>query len=103
MAQATQILECLLEFIRAVEGDEVEADIAPEAEPNEFYGLPFLGRAPFDLGEVPEVPLTPKGKTIMAKMMQTYRDPEKAKRVFYASENAGKIKAVHKKTLLGRR
>ena len=37
------------------------------------------------------MPLTAKGKTILSEMMHTYRSKKKAKRVFYASINAGKI------------
>ena len=40
------------------------------------------------------MPLTKKGKKIMASMMKTYKNPKKAKEVFYASRNAGKIKGV---------
>jgi hypothetical protein len=40
------------------------------------------------------MPLTAKGKKVMAAMKKEY-GPEKAKRVFYASANAGKIKGVH--------
>jgi len=43
------------------------------------------------------VPLTAKGKKIMASMRKTYPTEEKAKEVFYASENAGKITGVHPK------
>ncbi len=42
------------------------------------------------------MPLTKKGKKIMDKMRATYKDPKKAKEVFYASANSGKIKGVHK-------
>jgi len=38
------------------------------------------------------MPLNPKGKKIMSSMQKTYKDPKKAKSVFYASKNAGKIK-----------
>ena len=41
------------------------------------------------------MPLTKKGAKIMGKMKKTYG--KDAKKVFYASENAGKIKGVHKK------
>jgi hypothetical protein len=40
------------------------------------------------------MPLTKKGKKIMASMIDTYGSKEKAQRVFYASANAGKIKGV---------
>jgi len=43
------------------------------------------------------MPLTEKGKKIMASMRKTYPNEEKAKEVFYASENAGKITGVHAK------
>jgi hypothetical protein len=39
------------------------------------------------------MPLTPKGQKIMANMQKEY-GAEKAKRVFYASRNAGKIIGV---------
>lgn len=42
------------------------------------------------------MPLTHKGETIMAAMMKEYGDAKKAKSVFYASENSGKIKGVAK-------
>lgn len=42
------------------------------------------------------MPLTKKGKKIMRSMRLTYKDPKKAKEVFYASANSGKIKGVHK-------
>jgi hypothetical protein len=42
------------------------------------------------------MPLTKKGKKILASMEETYGDDEKAKRVFYASANAKKIIGVHK-------
>jgi hypothetical protein len=48
------------------------------------------------------MPLTPKGKKVMAAMKKEY-GPEKAKRVFYASANAGKIKGVHGKSSSGRK
>lgn len=41
------------------------------------------------------MPLTKKGKKIMSSMMKTYGSVKKAKRVFYASASAGKIKGVH--------
>ena len=40
------------------------------------------------------MPLTPKGKEIMAAMKKQYG--KKAKAVFYASANKGTIKGVHK-------
>lgn len=43
------------------------------------------------------MPLTDKGKKIMSSMRKTYPTEKKAKEVFYASENAGTIKGVHKK------
>ena len=42
------------------------------------------------------MPLTPKGKKIMKSMRETY-GKKKAKQVFYASRNKGKIKNVDKK------
>jgi len=40
------------------------------------------------------MPLTKKGKKILAKMRKTY-GPKKGKQVFYASARKGKIKGVH--------
>jgi hypothetical protein len=40
------------------------------------------------------MPLTEKGRKIMRSMRKTYGDSERAKRVFYASANAGRIKGV---------
>ncbi len=40
------------------------------------------------------MPLTKKGEKIMSSMRETYKDPKTAKRVFYASRNAGKITGV---------
>jgi len=42
------------------------------------------------------MPLTKKGKSILKSMEKTYGSDKKAKQVFYASANAGKIKGVHK-------
>ena len=42
------------------------------------------------------MPLTKKGVKILGSMKKTYGSEKKAKQVFYASENAGKIKGVHK-------
>lgn len=42
------------------------------------------------------MPLTKKGSKIMASMKRQYGE-EKGERVFYASENKGKISGVHKK------
>lgn len=42
------------------------------------------------------MPLTDKGQKIMASMKSQYGS-KKGERVFYASENAGKISGVHKK------
>lgn len=42
------------------------------------------------------MPLTVKGKKVMASMVKEY-GPKKAKEVFYASANSGKIKGVHAK------
>jgi hypothetical protein len=49
------------------------------------------------------VPLTKKGRKIMRAMRSTYKSPAKAKRVFYASANAGKIKGVERKAARRRR
>lgn len=42
------------------------------------------------------MPLTKKGVKIKKAMKKTY-GKKKAKKVFYASANAGKIKGVHRK------
>lgn len=42
------------------------------------------------------MPFTKKGRKIMAAMRKTY-GAAKAKRVFYASRNAGKIRGVDRK------
>ncbi len=42
------------------------------------------------------MPLTKKGKEIMKNMKSEYKSDKKAKEVFYASKNAGKIKGVEK-------
>ena len=42
------------------------------------------------------MPLTTKGETILGKMKKTYGSDKKAKQVFYASINAGKLKGVHR-------
>lgn len=42
------------------------------------------------------MPLTKKGKKIKSAMMEQY-GKEKGERVFYATENKGKIKGVTKK------
>ena len=41
------------------------------------------------------MPLTPKGKKILSEMKKEY-GKEKAKKVFYASINKGKITGAHK-------
>jgi len=43
------------------------------------------------------MPLTKKGNKIMSLMKKTYGNTKKAKSVFYASRNSGKIKGVDKK------
>lgn len=43
------------------------------------------------------MPLTKKGKTIKRAMVKTYGSKKAGERVFYASQNAGKIKGTHKK------
>ena len=42
------------------------------------------------------MPLTPKGKKILAAMKKQY-GAKKGKQVFYASQNKGTIKGTHKK------
>ena len=42
------------------------------------------------------MPLTKKGKKIMTAMKKQYGG-KKGKQVFYASQNAGKIKGTHKR------
>jgi len=42
------------------------------------------------------MPLTKKGKKILAAMRKTY-GKKKGEEVFYASQNSGKIKGTHKK------
>ena len=42
------------------------------------------------------MPLTKKGKKIMASMKKSYGE-EKGEKVFYASQNKGTIKGTHKK------
>lgn len=42
------------------------------------------------------MPLSAKGKKVMASMMKTYKNAKQAKSVFYASRNAGKITGVDK-------
>ena len=44
------------------------------------------------------MPLSEKGKKIMHSMKETYPDEKKAKEVFYASINAGKITGAEKKS-----
>ena len=46
------------------------------------------------------MPLTPKGNKIMANMQKEYGD-KKAKQVFYASRNAGKITGVDPESYRG--
>lgn len=40
--------------------------------------------------------MTPKGQKIMRAMKKEYKNPETAKKVFYASRNAGRINEVDK-------
>ena len=40
------------------------------------------------------MPLSKKGKKIMRSMKKTYGSDKKAKEVFYASKNAGRIRGV---------
>lgn len=42
------------------------------------------------------MPLTQKGKKVMASMKKTYKDSKKAKSVFYASVNKGTLKGVER-------
>ena len=42
------------------------------------------------------MPLTVKGKRILATMEKTYKSKDKAKRVFYSMERSGKLKGVKK-------
>lgn len=37
------------------------------------------------------MPLSKEGKKIMSNMKKTYKDPKKAKQVFYAMENSWKL------------
>lgn len=46
------------------------------------------------------MPLTKKGQKILTAMKKEYGG-EKAKRVFYASANKGRIKGVHRKAMTG--
>jgi hypothetical protein len=48
------------------------------------------------------MPLTSKGKKVLGSMRKTYKSEKKAKEVFYASINKGKIKGVEKKKGLRR-
>lgn len=41
------------------------------------------------------MPLTKKGKTVLAHMMKTYHNEKKAKSVLYAMINSGKMKGAH--------
>ena len=43
------------------------------------------------------MPLNAKGRKIMRAMKKTYHSAKKAKEVFYASRNAGKIMGVERK------
>lgn len=47
------------------------------------------------------MPLTKKGKKIMAAMKSEY-GADKGERVFYASQNAGKITGTHRTASTGR-
>lgn len=42
------------------------------------------------------MPLTVKGAKILEQMKRTYKSAKKAKSVFYAMINAGKLTGVHK-------
>jgi hypothetical protein len=43
------------------------------------------------------MPLTKKGREIMASMRKTYKSAKKARAVFYASRNSGRIRGVDRK------
>lgn len=43
------------------------------------------------------MPMTEKGKKVMESMVKTYGGKKKAKEVFYAMKNAGKLKGVEGK------
>ena len=43
------------------------------------------------------MPLTAKGKKVKAAMVKTYKSKKKGESVFYAMENAGKLKGIVKK------
>ena len=43
------------------------------------------------------MPLTKKGRKVMHAMEKTYGSKKKAKRVFYASKNKGKLKSVDRR------
>lgn len=43
------------------------------------------------------MPLTKKGKKILAKMRETYGSEKKAKRVLYSSIHKGRIKGAEKR------
>lgn len=47
------------------------------------------------------MPLTKKGSKVMREMAKTYGH-EKAERVFYAAENKGTLKGVHKSAKKGK-
>lgn len=42
------------------------------------------------------MPLSHKGKSILAEMVEHYKSKKKAKNVFYAMINSGKLKGVEK-------
>ncbi|KKM88061.1 hypothetical protein LCGC14_1262550 [marine sediment metagenome] len=43
------------------------------------------------------MPLTAKGKRVLAAMVKTYGSVKAARRVFHASVNAGKIRGVERR------
>lgn len=43
------------------------------------------------------MPLTKKGSKIMRAMRKSYKSPKKARSVFYASRNKGRIKGVDRR------
>lgn len=49
------------------------------------------------------MPLTPKGRKIMRAMRKTYGTKTAARRVFYASRNAGKLRGVDRTRRRARR
>ena len=48
------------------------------------------------------MPLNKKGQKVMASMKKTYGSDKKAKQVFYASKNSGKLSGVEGKKSMER-